>query len=299
MASLKSLAHALDGDVVKNCVLAPGPGHSKTDRSMQVSIDPTVPSGVRVHSWAGDDWRDCLTLVQERLGGGTRWHTSTAAETYRHREVASDNNGRAMDLWTTSRPPQGTPVETYFAGRGLALPAGSDALRFHPACPFRLDDGSTARLPAMLGLMRDILTDQQPCGIHRTALRADGSGKADVQGLGNPKKMLGRAKGACIKLSPDEAVTDGLGIAEGIETALTALTNGWAPIWACGSAGSIAHFPVLAGIECLTIFADADPAGVKAARACRARWQGAGMECTVILPPEDGQDWNDIMGPLL
>ena len=144
----------------------------------------------------------------------------------------------------------------------------------------------------MLGLFRDILSNV-PTGIHRTALKADGSGKADIPGLGNAKKMFGPVKGAAIKLTSDCDVTTGLGIAEGIETALSVLSAGWRPVWACGSAGAIANFPVLPGVDSLTIFADADTAGVKAARECQAHWAAAGRECVIIIPSSDGTDWND------
>jgi hypothetical protein len=76
----------------------------------------------------------------------------------------------------------------------------ADALRFHPACPFRLKDGSTVKLPAMVAVMVDIVTNE-PCGIHRTALKPDGSGKAEMPDGSSPKKMLGRAKGAVMKLT--------------------------------------------------------------------------------------------------
>lgn len=185
-------------------------------------------------------------------------------------------------------------VDAYLASRGLHLPDDvrqADALRFHPACPFRLDDGSTVRLPAMVALMVNIVTNK-PTGIHRTALKPDGSGKAEMPDGTNPKKMLGRAKGAMVKLTDDSNVTNGLGIAEGIEDALTVICAGWRPVWAALSAGGIANFPVLPGVECLTIFGDADPTGLAAAQECQARWRAAGRECPIVLPPHDGTDWN-------
>ncbi len=104
--------------------------------------------------------------------------------------------------------------------------------------------------------------------------------------------MLGPVAGCAVKLIDDAEVTIGLGIAEGIENALTALCAGWSPVWAAGCKGGLAKFPVLAGIDALTVFSDPEPGGVEAARACARRWQNAGHEGTVVIPP--GSDWNDI-----
>ncbi len=195
-------------------------------------------------------------------------------------------------IWSTGRPAAESPVERYLASRGLELPAGAP-LRFHAACP----RGAEA-LPAMLALMVDPETGK-PCGVHRTYLQPDGSGKADVSPA---KMMLGDA--GVMRLVPDEEVATGLGIAEGIETSLAIMQHtGWAPVWATGSAGGIARFPVLAGIEALTIWADHDLVnpktgkrpGLDAADKCAARWYAAGRTVTIQSPPE-GTDWLDALG---
>ena len=70
----------------------------------------------------------------------------------------------------------------------------------------------------------------------------------------------------------------GLGICEGIETGLRILLDGWSPIWCGGNDGGIERFPVLAGIDSLTIFPDDDQAGTNAANKCRAQWIAACRE---------------------
>jgi hypothetical protein len=127
--------------------------------------------------------------------------------------------------------------------------------------------------------------------VHRTFLGPDGRGKADVE---PNKMMLGRAKGAVLKLTPDEDVTTGLALTEGIEDALAVLNSGFAPVWACLSAGTMATFPVLGGIEALTVFADNDSAGAQAAEACIARWRAAGREACVVAPPGHLKDFGDV-----
>lgn len=140
------------------------------------------------------------------------------------------------------------------------------------------------RHPAMVALFRHTLTDV-PVAIHRTALTPD------CRKIG--RKMLGECRDAAIKLSPDHDVTAGLGVTEGIETALSVMQAGWQPVWALGSATSIDSFPVLAGVESLTIFADHDPPGIEAANACAERWRAAGREARVAYPQSINSDFND------
>jgi len=85
-------------------------------------------------------------------------------------------------------------------------------------------------------------------------------------------------------LTAFDEVSVGLGIAEGVEDALAILAGGWSPIWAATSSGAIARFPLLAGVASLAVFADADDAGLNAARACCERWRSSGIEARIIAP---------------
>jgi hypothetical protein len=127
--------------------------------------------------------------------------------------------------------------------------------------------------------------------LHTTWLAADGRGKAPIE---RPRLLAKgcRKAGGLVRLWPDEAVTTGLLIAEGIETALAA-AHGFTPVWACLDAGNLGAFPVLAGVEALTIVADHDRAGVKAAEECAERWLEAGREVRVWRSPVEGRDFND------
>jgi hypothetical protein len=59
-------------------------------------------------------------------------------------------------------------------------------------------------------------------------------------------------------------VLAGLNAAEGVETALAARRLGLRPARALGSAGAIAAFPVLLGVEYLTLLAENDEASARA-----------------------------------
>lgn len=306
---IRIAARALGGDVAgPGRVLCPGPGHSPRDRSLSVRFDAGAPDGFLVDSFAGDDWQECKDHVRALLGipyeGRSecelrhrdddvgRGKSFTHEESFSHVERPSRTRDYALSLWQESCPIVSTPAETYLTRRNIALANEAlegHALRFHARCPFRLESGETARLPAMMALMRDVQTDE-PTGVHRTALAPDGSGKAAVRGLDSPKKMLGSARNAAVKLSPDDDVCLGLHVAEGIETALAVMAMGFRPIWACLSAGGIARFPVLGGIDAITVFADRDASGTgdRAARECAERWHEADREARIIAPPVIG-----------
>lgn len=191
----------------------------------------------------------------------------------------------AQATWTEAGPAAGTVAESYLALRGVRLEPAAP-LRFHPQAWRNPRFGPPG--PAMVALMSDPATGA-PCGVHVTYLRADGTGKAEGE---RPKIMLGAA--GCVRLVTDAEVTLGLGIAEGIETSLSVMQGGhWYPVWAATSAGAVARFPVLHGIEALTVFADPDQAGADAARRCAERWSNAGREARIYTPRRG--DFNDMV----
>ena len=108
--------------------------------------------------------------------------------------------------------------------------------------------------------------------VHVTFLAADGSGKAAVD---LPRLYLGPKSNGCVRLTPDDEITYGLCIGEGIETCLTAIVVGY-PAWSLLDAGNMAAFPVLPGIENLTVLADHDEAGERAAATVARRWKDSG-----------------------
>jgi putative DNA primase/helicase len=189
---------------------------------------------------------------------------------------------RALQWWEDASPIGGTPAERYLVEiRKLVLPPDLSprVLRFHPDCPFG-DDGT--RHPCLLALYRrielplflppDQPVEAEPRAVMRTALTVDG------KKIG--RMAYGPVRGAAIKLSDDADVTMGLIIGESLETTLAAMVFGLAPAWALGSAGGIAKFPVLSGIEALTILAETEDGGAneRAIEECFSRWTAAGRE---------------------
>lgn len=187
----------------------------------------------------------------------------------------------ARRIWDEAGPISGTPGEAYLRGRGItaALP---DTLAFHPAC----HHGPTGRaLPAMIARVEGV----SGTAIHRTWLRHDGTGKADVAPA---KAMLGATAGGAVLLARDGPR---LVVAEGIETGLalaSGLLDGPATIWAALSASGMRALRLPTTPGRLVVAVDGDPAGRAAGHALATRAHGLGWRVT-IADPGDGLDWAD------
>ena len=208
----------------------------------------------------------------------------------REREDKQQRTASALQLWSERKPFRGSPAETYLRdsrGIGEWLEAFDldENLGFHSSCPFGSD-----RLPCMLALVRNIETDE-PQALHRTALTT-GPKPQRIDRL-----SLGPVAGGAVKLSLDGDVTTGLLIAEGIETTLSAsLTLNFRPCWSVLSRSGIAKFPILAGIESVTIAVDNDESGdgQRDAAVLAGRLEAAGVRARRAYS-KVGKDFNDVL----
>jgi putative DNA primase/helicase len=194
-------------------------------------------------------------------------------------------SAHGRELWNDCRPISGE-ARAYLESRSCRLPPADGDLRWHPALKH---PPSGLLAPALVALATDARDHTKPLTLHRTWVRPDGT-KAALE----PPRMLlaGHCKaGGVIRLWPEEAVTHGLGICEGIESAL-AFAHGFTPAWSCIDAGNLAALPVLPALS-LVIGADNDEAGRNAANACAARWRRAGATVRILLPQGERSDWND------
>ena len=287
IASLREIAHALGGNVSNGQVIAPGPGHSRRDRSLIVKLSATSSLGFVLHSHAGDPFDVCQRYVAEKLGLDPHgWKNASLRAREAHAPTAkrpgqdderSAKIAAAVALWHTSADPRGTLVAKYLHSRGLELgpDIAGDVLRW------------SETLGCMVTLFRSIETNR-PQAISRTFLDCDAH-KIE-------RKFLGPVGGCAIKLDADDALLGGLHIAEGAETGLAARQLGLRPTWALGSKGAIGAFPVLSGIESLTILAEPD--AERETQQCARRWHEAGGE-VLITRTVGGKDANDVIAGAL
>jgi CHC2 zinc finger/Toprim domain len=206
-------------------------------------------------------------------------------EQLNYSEKEERNRRIAWRLWTAARDPCGTLVERYLHIRGLELPP-APVLRFASRC-WNRETG--LELPAMLARVDD--HDGKFVAVHRTWLLPDGSGKADLL---EPKWSLGPVGDGAVRLAPAGPV---LAVAEGIETALTAIVTTGLPAWSALSAGRIKRLILPAETIDVVIIADNDRSGVGESQAWQAaeQWLTEGRRVRVALPPEPGADLNDVL----
>ncbi len=202
-------------------------------------------------------------------------------------EATEGRRKSAVNLWRECDYLPGTPAETYLRSRGLShLAIGSYLwpLRFladarHP---------SGAKLPALVALVHDARGNA--CAVHRTFLRPDGSGKADI----DPVKMsLGPIAGSAIRLDPPSPE---LIVGEGLETTASARFLLGKPAWsaiACGNLGWSLILPP--EVRAVTVSVDRDRYGVRAAEAAARRWRAEGRIVDFVTPDVLGEDFNDVV----
>jgi hypothetical protein len=199
-------------------------------------------------------------------------------------------------------PLRGTPGEAYLREtRRIDVDAiadvleRTDAIGWHPSVFFNEPDPTKPlhefhgrSFGAIIAIMSDPVSGKPTGAIARTYLN-DGRKVCKAKTLVAPVGI--------VRLTRDEDVLEGLILAEGLETALDAMADGHRPMWSTGSSGLMAAFPVLSGIEAITIIADHDAngAGERAAREAKARWRAAGREAEVFIRDKPG-DYNDTHG---
>lgn len=218
----------------------------------------------------------------------------------------------AFDGWKKDQKIEpGSPVWDYLAARGVALDRFAHrphALRWRANARLGKDD--ERRFPAMTALITG--PDAAPWGVHRTFVKPDGSGKADVK---SPRKIwppgywggairLSRGVNKC---SPEAAKRDGLcdeilAIGEGVETMLSvAFACGAWRCWAAGNIGAIGACVVPASVDRVVLIGENDEspqarASFDAAlKAQASQAKAKGYKLFVTRPPAHSDDFNSAL----
>lgn len=240
-----------------------------------------------------------LPSVAAAAAEARRFLGEVPAETDRSDPAPTGSPEAARRLFAMARPLAGTLAETYLRQRGIDWLHDVPALRFHPYCFYRPDDGGQPgereAWPALIAAVTD--RDGVITGVQRTWLDPAGRGKAPVP---TPRRAMGQLLGHAVRLdSPgggaaptDTAQAGVMAAGEGIETVLS--LRGVLPTLPLAAALSANHLAALqppSGLCRLYIARDDDEAGRWAAGTLASRMQAAGIEA-IVLAPRRG-DFND------
>jgi Toprim domain len=295
MSAARDIASALggrraqrlaDGSYLVPCPV-PSHGKGRGDRSPSLRVGDGE-TRVLVHCFAGCDRLDIIDVLRRRGliddQPGKRKDYEPNRDRNHHgnddrerREPEREQHAKATWLWSKRRPIAGSIAERYLREVRRVTCTLPPTLAFlppskpeyHPAMisAFAIPDEPE---PGVVGRPRDVNS------VHLTMLRADGSGKAEVN---KPKIIIGRPLSRPIVLAPPNDLL-GLAITEGIEDALSVHEATGLGAWAAGSAG---FMPKLADnvpdyIEAVTIYMDADKAGQDGAHELAERLHRRGIE---------------------
>lgn len=269
------VAIALGGKQTGRHWMAKCPVHD--DRTPSLSLSDSEQGLLLVNCFAGCEARDIITALQSR----GLWDAQPSQASHLQHNSRTTTSEGATSIWHKAHSAQGTTAETYLRKRGISLPVPS-AIRFSPALTHR----TGAKCPAMVALITNAVTNE-PMAVHRTYLDRSGI-KADIE---PNKMMLGRTAGGVVRLSDTE--TDLL-VGEGIETVLSAMQATGRPGWAALSTSGLKSLTLPYRIREITVLADGDAPGQRAARAAAQAWSSQGVQVRIAYAPERN-DFNDLL----
>nr|WP_239017840.1 toprim domain-containing protein [Sphingomonas aracearum] len=206
------------------------------------------------HCFAGCSNEEVIAAL-DRQGVRSRdlFDGSSAVVADRQENRAFDSNARR--LWQSATAISDSPAEGYLAQRGILR--ASDQLRYLERTPLG-PRGAVQFLPAMLAA---VTTDIGIIAVHRTFIDT-ASGK--LAGFERPKRALGRLSCGAVRLAPPAAGR--LGLAEGIESALSAMQLFGIPCWATLGNERFGLVAIPESVRELHLFIDNDPGGELADR---------------------------------
>lgn len=248
------------------------PAHDDHGPSLSVRLGERA---ILFHCFAGCDTRDVLlALRQRKLHDGSPLAMPAARS-------GPDHGALAQRLWKASVPIPDTPAAAYLQARGLAG-AYPRCLRYNPQTIV----GSGARRKTYPAMIAAVENDGGVVAVQRTCLDL-----ADIlhKPLPKPKIALGLLGNAAIRLAP---ANDELGLAEGIEDALSAMAWFGTPTWALGGVERLALVAIPERVKRVIVYGDRGRAASAMIEKARVHLEANDREL-IIRIPQRHDDWND------
>lgn len=264
-----------------------GHGKGRGDRNPSLSVNEGDGGRILVKCFGGCNSLDVLAQLAEMglLPEGGRPASNSKRSPLASASRSTEPHAPSLALWREAIPvTDDTLTALYLRGRAITGPIPT-SIRHHPSVTYV---HSGLELPAMVSAIQD--PDRRVIAVHLTFLNPAGGGKATVS---KPKLfMLGARLGAgAVRLA---AATDILGIAEGIEDGLSAMSLTGLPVWCALGVSRFAGIELPPTVTTVHIFAQNDKGdGPRKAVEGAAKRLAALRTVVIRRPPEMFKDWND------
>ena len=255
------------------------PAHDDRTPSLGVSLGRQA---ILFHCFAGCDQQSVLAALAREGFEAPALFSGSATTNEPESTSTRKPSAVALRIWRDAQPLRASPAKAYLESRGIL--AASPALRFHPRTPLG-PKGRARFLPAMIAA---VSLDEGPIAIHRTFLSSEASGKAAFE---KPKRALGALGEAAVRLFAP--VSGKLGLAEGVESAMSAYALTGIPVWATLGNERFGLVSVPESVTELHLFVDHDAGGELAASRGLAAYARDGRTIHVRKPSSRDTDWND------
>lgn len=274
----RAIVESLNGTWHQNKGMCCCPAHDDRTPSLSVTLGRIA---ILFHCFAGCSNEEVIAAL-DRQGVRSRdlFDGSGAVAADRPEKRAFNSNARR--LWQLATAISDSPAEGYLAQRGILR--ASDQLRYLERTPLG-PRGAVQFLPAMLAA---VTTDIGIVAVHRTFLET-ASGK--LAGFERPKRALGSLGCGAVRLAPPAAGR--LGLAEGIESALSAMQLFGVPCWATLGNERFGLVTIPESVRELHLFIDNDAGGELAERRAQKAYSAPGRVIQPRASSSAGFDWND------
>jgi len=274
----RMIVESLNGTWRQNKGMCCCPAHDDRTPSLSVTLGRKA---ILFHCFAGCSNEEVIAAL-DRQGVRSRDLFDGAGAVAADRLEKRAFNSNARRLWHSATAIFGSPAEEYLAKRGISR--ASDQLRYLERTPLG-PRGAVQFLPAMLAA---VTTDIGIIAVHRTFLDT-ASGK--LAGFERPKRALGTLGCGAVRLAPPAAGR--LGLAEGIESALSAMQLFGVPCWATLGNERFGLVAIPESVRELHLFIDNDAGGELAERRALKAYSAPGRVIQPRASASAGFDWND------
>ena len=256
------------------------PAHDDRTPSLSVSLGSHA---ILLHCFAGCSNEEVIAALARR-GVRAQELFDGSGEPLPVRDFQESADPNACRLWRAAAALVDSPAEQYLRGRGIVQI--SPDLRFHGKTPLGTK-GAVRFLPAMLAAVR---TDLGVIAIHRTFLDPK---TAKLAAMERPKRALGSLGRGAVRLSSPRGGR--LGLAEGVESALSAMQLFGVPCWATLGNERFGLVTIPESVRELHLFIDHDAGGFLAEDRAREAYALEGRRIVTRCPDRSGDDWNDVL----